>query len=139
MIIQHSHTVCLTSVDRPHEAPGLIGSSRMLVHDCTFLMVDVDQTSSIDVCRLFGCSRSSTKMVERLMILFLKFGGLTTLVAHVLTSRTLSQNPREHEKKVRPLLSPFLFFSFLFSFQKPLSRHPFFSDHLFACPLLSPF
>ena len=60
------------------------------------------------------------------MILSLKFGGLTTLVTHVLTSRTLSQNPRVHKKSLHPLLSPFLFFSFLFSRKKPFSCHPFF-------------
>ena len=60
----------------------LIGSSRMLVRDFTLLMADVDRTSSIDVCWLLGCSGSSARLVERLMDLSLRFGGLTTLVAH---------------------------------------------------------
>ena len=60
----------------------LISSSRMLVRDFTLLMADVDRTPSIDVCRLLGCSRSSAQLLERLMDLSLKFGGLTTLVAH---------------------------------------------------------
>ena len=137
---QYSHTVCLTSVDRPHEASDLIGSSRMLVHDCTFLIADVDRTPSIDVCQLLGCSRSSVKMVERLMMLFLKFGGLTTLVAHVLTFRILSQNPRVHsEETCTHLFLSFLSFSFLFSHKKPLSHRPFFSNILCAHPLLSSF
>ena len=50
------------------------------------------------------------------MMLFLKFGGLTILVAHVLTSRTLSQNPRVHSKETCTHFVSFfslLFFSFL--------------------------
>ena len=137
---RYSHTVCLASVDHPHEAPGLISSTRMLIRDCTFLMADVDRTPSIDVCRLFGCSRSSAKIVERLMMLSLKFGGLTTLVAHVLTSWTLSQNLRVHSEETSAhLFLSFLSFSFLFSCKKPLSRHPFFSDIPCAHSLLSPF
>ena len=48
------------------------------------------------------------------MKLSLKFGGLTTLIAHLLTSRTLGRNPRVLTKDPVPFLSSFLFFSFLF-------------------------
>ena len=48
------------------------------------------------------------------MKLFLKSGGLTTLVAHLLTSRTLGKNPRVLTDDPAPFLSSFLFSSFLF-------------------------
>ena len=91
---QCSHTVCLTSTDHPHEAPNLIGSSWVLAHCRALSTADADRTPLIDVYQLFGYFRSSAKMVERLMKFSLKFGGLTILVAHLLTSRTLGQNPR---------------------------------------------
>ena len=50
------------------------------------------------------------------MKLSLRFGGLTTLVAHLLTSRTLGRNPRVLQEKTLCPLSLFfslLFFSFL--------------------------
>ena len=135
----YSHTVCLASTDHPHVAFDLIGFSRMLVRCRTLSTADADRTPSIDVCRLLGCSRSSAKIFERLMKLSLKFGGLTTLVAHFLTSRTLGRNPRVHKKSLRPLLSSFLFFSFLFSCTRLFSCHPSLIDVFFACPILSPF
>ena len=112
---QYSYTVCLASADHPHEAFGLIGSLRMLVRDWTLLMADIDRTPSILICRLLGCFGSLAKMIERLMMLSLKFCGLMTLVAHVLTSRTLSQNPRVHsEETCAHLFLSFLSFSFFF-------------------------
>ena len=124
---QYSHIVCLTSVDRPHEAFDLIGSSRMLVHCRTLLTVDVDRTPSILICRLFGCSKSSADILERLMKLSLKFGGLTSLVAHFLTSRTLGRNPRVLSENPTPTL--FLFF--------PLGIFELFkiTQKAFSCPL----
>ena len=86
----------------------------MLVHGSTLSMADVDRTPSIDVCRLFGCSESSAKELEKLMKLSLKFGGLTTLVAHLLTFQTLGRNPRVLTKDPAPFLFSFLFSSFLF-------------------------
>ena len=86
LILQYSHTVCLTSTDRPHKALGLIGSSRVLARYRALSTVDADQTPSIDVCRFHGYSRSSADMLERMLKITLKFGGLTTLVAHLLTS-----------------------------------------------------
>ena len=59
------------------------------------------------------------------MKLFLKFGGLMTLVAYLLTSRTLGRNPRILTKDPAPFFSSFLFFSFLFSCGRPFSRHSF--------------
>ena len=112
---QCSHIVCLASVDRSHKAFDLIGSSWMLVRGWTLLMVDVDRTPLILICWLLGCSRLLADALERLLILSLKFGGLTTLVAHVLTFRTLGQNPRVHFEENAPtcffLYSPFFFFS----------------------------
>ena len=136
-----SHIVCLASADHPHKAPGLIGSSRMLVRDCTFLMADVDQTPSIDVCWLLEYSGSSTKMVERLMKLFLKFGELMTLVAHLLTSRTLGKNPRVLSEKPCALFVSFLFSSFLFfSHAEGLSHATSLSKKVVCTPhLLFPF
>ena len=113
---QHNHTVCLASTDYPHEAPSLIGSSWMLVHRRILLTADVDRTLSILICRLFRYSRSLADKFKRLIKLFLKFGGLTTLVAHLLTSRTLGQNPRVlTEETCAHSVSFFslLFFSFL--------------------------
>ena len=74
-------------------------------------MADVDRTPSIDVCRLFGYFGSSAKMIERLMMLSLKFGGLTTLVAHLLTSRTPGKNPRLLTENPAPTLVSLLSFS----------------------------
>ena len=108
---QCSHTVCLTSADRPHEASDLIGSSRMLVRCRTLLTADADRTPSILICWLFECSRSSIDVVERLIKFFLKFGGLTTLVAHFLTSRTPGRNPRVLTKNPASTFVSFLFFS----------------------------
>ena len=117
---RHSHTVCLASVDHPYEAFDLIGSSRMLVRRRTLWTADADWTPSIDVCRFFWYPRSSAEIVERLMKLFLKFGGLTILVAHLLTSRTLGRNPRELTENPAPTF--FLFFSFLLEFfELPIS------------------
>ena len=113
---QCSYIVCLASTDHLHEALDLIGSLRMLVHCRIFLMADADRTPLIGVCRLFRYSGLSAKVLERLMKLFLKFGGLTTLVAHLLTSRTLGQNPRVlTEETCAHSVSFFslLFFSFL--------------------------
>ena len=131
---QCSHTVYLTSVDHPHKAFGLIGSSRMLVHCRTLSTADADWTPSIDVCRLLGCSESSTNIFKRLMKLSLKFGGLTTLVAHFFTFRTLAINPRVLSKNPAPTL--FLFFPLkifeLFKImQKASSRPLFFLKNLF--------
>ena len=109
--LQCSHTVCLISVDHLHEASGLIGSSRMLVHCRTLSTADIDRTPSILICRLFGCSGSSADILEMMMKLSLKFDGLTTLVAHLLTSRTLGKNPRVLTEDPAPFLSSFLFFS----------------------------
>ena len=92
----------------------LIGSSRMLVHCRTLSTADADRTPLIGVCRFFGCSGSSVEIVERLMKLFLKFGGLTALVAHLLTFRTLGKNPRVLSEKSCALSVSFLFSSFLF-------------------------
>ena len=116
--LQCSHTVCLTSMDHPHEVLDLIGSSQMLVHCRILSTVDADQTPSIDICWLLKYSGSSAKVLERLIKLFLKFGGLTTLVSHFLTSRTPGWNPREHTKK------PYAHFSFFFSFSLGSFRLP---------------
>ena len=83
----------------------------MLVRCKTLSTADADRTPSILICRLFRCSGSSTDVLERLMKLFLKFGGLTTLVAHFFTFRTLGKNSRVHKKTLR---QNFLFFSLLF-------------------------
>ena len=109
--MQYNYTVCLTSTDHPHEALDLIGSSQMLVRCRTLSTADTDRTPLIGVCRLLGYSRSLAKVLERLMKLSLKFGGLTTLVAHLLTSRTLGRNPRVLTDDPAPFLSSFLFFS----------------------------
>ena len=98
-------------MDHPHEALDLIGSSQMLVRCRTLSMVDADRTPLIGVFRLFGCSRSSTEVLERLMKFFLKFGGLTILVAHLLTSRTPGKNPRLLTENPAPTLVSFLSFS----------------------------
>ena len=111
---QCSHTVCLASVNHPHEAPGLIGSSRMVVYCRTLSMADTDRPPSIGICWLLGCFRSLAKELERLMKLSLKFGGVTTLIAHLLTSRTLGRNPRVLSEKPCALSVSFLFSSFLF-------------------------
>ena len=133
----HNHIACLTSVDHPHEAFGLIDSSRMLVHCRTLSMVDADRTLSISLCRLLECSRSSAKELERLMKLSLKFGGLMTFEAHLLTSRTLGRNPRVLTKDPASFHSSFLFFSFLT--QKAFFTPPFLSRirSVHALPFLS--
>ena len=106
-----SHTMCLTSVDRPHEAPDLIDSSRVLARCRALLTVDTDQTPSIDVCRFFRCSGSSTDVLERMLKIFQKFGRLTILVAHLFTSRTPGWKPEELSETLRTLILSFLFFS----------------------------
>ena len=45
------------------------------------------------------------------MKIFIKFGGLMTLVAHLLTFRTLGRNLRILTEDPAPFLSSFLFFS----------------------------
>ena len=98
----------------------------MLVRCRILSTADADRTPSIDVCRFFRYSRSSVEIVERLMKLSLIFGGLTTLVAHLLTSRTLGRNPRVLIENPAPTLYLFfsvLFFSFLM--HKVFSCHPF--------------
>ena len=61
-----------------------------------------------------GCSKSLAEILERFMKLSLMFGGLTTLVAHPLTFRTLGSNPRVHKKFcAQNLFFSLLFFSFL--------------------------
>ena len=107
-------------MDHPHEAFGLIGSSRMLVRRRTFSTADTDRTPSIGVCQFFGYSGSSAEIVERLMKLSLKFGRLTILIAYLLTFRTLGRNPRVLTIG-GPFLSSFLFFSF-FSHVEGLSH-----------------
>ena len=86
--LQCNHTGCLASADRPHEAPDLIGSSRVLAHCRALLMTDADQTPLIDVCRFFEYSGLSANVLEKMLKISLKFGGLMTLVAHLFTSRT---------------------------------------------------
>ena len=108
---RYSHTVCLASVNHPHEASDLIDSSRVLARCRALLTADADRTPSIDVCRFFGYSRSSANILERMLKIFLKFGGLTTLVAHLLTSRTPGWNSREHTKNPAPNFLSFLSFS----------------------------
>ena len=108
---RYSHTVCLTSTDHPHEALDLISSSWMLVRCRALSTVDTDRTPSIDVCWLLKYFGSLAKMVERLMKLSLKFGGLTTLVAHLHTSRTPGKNPRWLTENPAPTLVSFLSFS----------------------------
>ena len=98
----------MASADHPHEASNLIGFSRMLVRCRILSTADVDRTPLILICQLLGCYGSSTDILERLMKLFLKFGGLTTFVAHLLTSRTLGYS----QKTLRPFS---LFFSLFFS------------------------
>ena len=83
------------------------------------------------------------------MKLSLKFGGLTTLVAYLLTSRTLGSNPRVHIEKpyAQNLFFSLLFFSLLthkdfltppFSLRKSSTRPTFSSlfktvqDHVFT-------
>ena len=139
---RHSHTACLASADHPHEALDLIDSSRVLARCRALLTVDADRTPSIDVCRFFGCSGSSANVLERLMMLSLEFGGLTTLGAHFLTSQTPGWNPRVLTEDPTPTL----FLSFLLecfelfkNMQKP-SSHPLFffrSDYTHALPLSS--
>ena len=136
----------MTSTDRPHEAPDLIGSSRMLVRCRTLSTVDVDRTPWILIYRLFGYSGSSIDVLERLMKLSLKFGGLTTLVAHLLTSRTLGRNPRVLTESPAPTLFLFFLMKFLnfsksckklphthFSFSKISYAHPTFLSLLKQC------
>ena len=132
---QYSHTVCLASMDHSHEAPSLIGSSWMLVHGRTLSTIDVDRTPSILICRLFRYSGSSTKVLERLMNLSLKFGGLTILVAHLLTSRTPGWNLREHTENPAPNFLSFLSFS-LESFRLPTHAQGFIAPH-FLSPKIS--
>ena len=114
-----SHTACLASADCPHEASGLIDSSRMLARCRALSTVDADRTPSIDVCQFFRYSRLSANILERMLKIFLKFGGLTTLVAHLLTSRTPGWNPEELTEILRTL---FLSFSLFFS-QKDIDLH----------------
>ena len=137
--LQYSHKVCLASADHPYEAPGLIGSSRMLVRCRILSMVDADRTPSIDVCRFLEYSKSSTEIVEKLMKLSLKFGGLTTLVAHLLTSRILGRNPKVLSEKPCILSVSFLFSSFLFFSHTEGLSHATLSltDQIYACPTFS--
>ena len=107
----YSYTACLISTDHPHEAPDLIASSRVLARCKALSTVDADRTPSIDVCRFFKYFRSSTNMIERMLKIFLKFGGLTTLVAHLLTFRTPGWNPEELTETLRTLFLSFLSFS----------------------------
>ena len=120
--LQYSYTVCLAFTDHPHKAFGLIDFSRMLVRHRTLLTADADQTPSIGVCRLLGCSGSSAKELERLMKLSLKFGGLTILIAHLLTSRTLGWNPRVLIEET--CAHSLFFFSFFFSCRILFSCQP---------------
>ena len=124
-----SHTVCLTSADRPHEASDLIDSSRVLARYRALSTVDADRTPSIDVYRFFGYSGLSIDMFERILKIFLKFCGLTTLVAHFLTSRPLGNNPRVLTENPMPTFVSFLFSQKFLNFQltHKASSHPLFS------------
>ena len=134
-----SHTACLVSADHPHEAPSLIDSSRMLVRRRTLLTVDADRTHSIGVYRFLGCSGSSAEILERVMKLSLNSGGLTTLVAHLLTSQTLDRNPRVLSEKPCILSISFLSSSFLFFFHAQSLSHAILSlsNQIYACPTFS--
>ena len=104
-----SYTVCLASADYPHEASDLINSSRVLARCRALLTMDADRTPSIDVCRFFGCSRSSTDILERILKIFLRFCRLTTLVAHFSLPEPQAEILGYSLKTLCPLL--FLFFS----------------------------
>ena len=127
----YSHTARLASVDRPHEAPDLIGSPRVLARCRALSTTDADRTPSIDVYRLLRHSRSSASVLERLMNLSLKFGGLTTLVAHLLTSRTPGWNPREHTENPVPNFLSFLSFT-LGSFRLLTHAQGFLTPHFLS-------
>ena len=88
LIVMSQPHKCLASTDHPHEAFDLIDSSRVLAHCRALSTIDADRTPSIDVCRFFGCSGLLADVLERMLKIFLKFSELTTLVAHLLTSRT---------------------------------------------------
>ena len=136
---------------QPHSVFGLCGSStwssqsdrllRVLAHCRALSTVDADRTPSIDVCWLLRYSKSSVSVLERLMNLFLKFGGLTTLVAHLLTFRTPGWNPREHTENPASNFLSFLSFS-LESFRLPTHAQGFLIPHslsqknFYACPIL---
>ena len=104
---RYSYTVCLTSMDHPHEASDLIDSSRVLARCRALSTVDADRTFSIDVCQFFGYSGSSADMLERMLKIFLKFDGLMTLVAHLLTFQTPGWNPEELTETLRTLFLSF--------------------------------
>ena len=107
-LLRHSHTVYLASVDHPHKAPDLIDSSRVLDRCRALSTVDADRTPLIDVCHFFGCFGSSADMLETMLKISLKFGGLTTLVAHQILL------PELQAETLKNSLKPCAHFFFLF-------------------------